>query len=179
MNYSLVTVRYAKALYQLAEEEKIQDAVRIDMDTFLSCINESEEFLFLLESPLIKSKEKVRIMDEIFEGKLQGLTIKFIHLLFNQRREGHLADICRNFAQYYKQKLGIKEAVITTAQPLPSDQKAQIINYINNIFKLKTELTEKQDSSIIGGFVLRVEDQQIDASISAQLKKIKRELINS
>jgi F-type H+-transporting ATPase subunit delta len=179
MNYSLVTVRYAKALYQLAEEERIQDAVRIDMETMLSCINESEEFLFLLESPLIKSKEKVRIMDEIFQGKLQGLTSKFIHLLFNQRREGHLADICRNFAQQYKQKLGIKEAVITTAQSLSSDQKAQIINYINNIFKLKIELTEKQNPSIIGGFVLRVEDQQIDASISTQLKKIKRELINS
>jgi F-type H+-transporting ATPase subunit delta len=179
MNYSLITVRYAKALYQLAEEEAVQDAVKADIEVILASILESAEFVTFLESPLIKSSDKMRIMNEIFQNKVQDLTLKFIHLLFTQKREAHLAGICRNFIQQYKEKLGIREAVITTAQSLSSAQIKQIHSYIADTFQVKVELAEKVEPDIIGGFVLRIEDQQINASIKSQLKKIKRELINS
>jgi F-type H+-transporting ATPase subunit delta len=179
MNYSLITVRYAKALYQLAEEEGIQDAVKTDIEAILASIRESEDFVTFLESPLIKSSDKMHIMNEIFQDKVQELTMKFIHLLFGQKREAHLAGICRNFIQQYKEKLGIREAVITTARSLSTGQIKQIHDYIANKFQVKVELTEKVEPDIIGGFVLRIEDQQINASIKSQLKKIKRELINS
>jgi F-type H+-transporting ATPase subunit delta len=179
MNYSLITVRYAKALYQLAVEEGVQESVKTDMEAILASILESEDFSTFLESPLIKSSDKIRIMNTIFQKNVQDLTLKFIHLLFAQKREAHLADISRNFIQQYKQKLGVQEAVITTAKALSSAHIKQIHDYLTNRFNVKVELSEKVDPSIIGGFVLRIEDQQINASIQSQLKKIKRDLINS
>lgn len=177
MNYSLITVRYAKALYQLAEEEGVQDAVKTDLEAILTSIHESEDFVTFLDSPLIKSSDKMRIMNEIFRDKVQGLTLKFINLLFGQKREAHLAGICRNYIQQYKEKLGIQEAVITTARSLSAGQIKQIHDFIADKFQVKVELTERVEPNIIGGFVLRIEDQQINASIKSQLAKIKRELI--
>jgi F-type H+-transporting ATPase subunit delta len=179
MNYSLITVRYAKALYELSVEEGVQDAVKADMEIISAAIRESEGFLNFLESPLIKSSDKIRIMGEIFKDNINELTLKFIRLLFGQKREVHLSGICRNFIRQYKEKLGIQEATITTAKSLSSEYINQINDYLANKFKVKIELSEKVDPAIIGGFILRIEDLQINASIQSHLKKIKRELVNS
>jgi F-type H+-transporting ATPase subunit delta len=179
MNNSLITVRYARALFQLSEEYKIQENVRNDMQEILICIADSPELKFLLESPMVKGSEKSRLVDVIFKDKMQELSIKFIHLLIDNKREHLLPDICRNFISEYKQKLGIKEVYITTATVLGEEYRKQIYNYITSIFKIKIELNEKVDPAIIGGFILRIEDEQVNASIQSQLNKIKRELINS
>jgi F-type H+-transporting ATPase subunit delta len=118
-------------------------------------------------------------MDEIFSNKVHTLTLKFIHLLFTHKREAHLSGVCRNFIEQYKKKSGVQEALIITAQTLTEDNKKKIHDYITDKFKAKIELSEKVDHNILGGFILRIEDQQINASIQSQLKKIKRELINS
>jgi F-type H+-transporting ATPase subunit delta len=179
MNNSLITVRYARALFQLSEEYKIQDSVRKDIEELLAIIAGSPEFKFMLESPMIKGSEKSRLIDEIFINKIQALTLKFFHLLIENKREHFMPDICRNFITEYKQKLGIKEASITTAKVLDDETKKQIYNYIASKFNIKIELEEKVDPAIIGGFILRLEDEQVNASIRSQLNKIKRELINS
>jgi F-type H+-transporting ATPase subunit delta len=75
--------------------------------------------------------------------------------------------------------MGIQEGSIITAIALDEKYKEKINELIRKKFKIEIDLEEKVDPSIIGGFVLRIEDQQIDASISSQLKKIKTHLINS
>jgi F-type H+-transporting ATPase subunit delta len=179
MNNSLITVRYARALFQLSEEYEIQEPVRNDIEVLLICIADSPEFKFVLESPMIRGSEKSRLVNVIFSDKIQEITLKFIQLLIRNKREHFLPDICRNFLREYKQKLGIKEASIITATKLGKEYKEQIYNYITSKFNLKIDLSEKVDPAIIGGFILRIEDEQVDASIKSQLNKIKRELINS
>jgi F-type H+-transporting ATPase subunit delta len=179
MNNSLITVRYARALFQLSEENNIQESVKKDIGELMACIADSAEFRFILESPMVKGSEKSRLADVIFNGKIQELTLKFIHLLIENKREQFLPGICRNFISEYKQKLGIKEASIITATILGKEYKEQIYNYITSKFNIKIDLSEKVDPAIIGGFILRIEDEQVNASIQSQLNKIKRELINS
>jgi F-type H+-transporting ATPase subunit delta len=179
MNQSLITVRYAKALFELSEEEGCGQIVKTDIEGIFACINGSEELTGFLASPLLKGSEKVRIMGTLFQKEVHPLTFKFIELLFDHKRELYLAGICRNFLQLYKASKGIKEALITTAIALSDAHKKEIHSYINKKFKMDVELSERVDPSIIGGFILRIEDQQINASIQSKLNKIKRELINS
>jgi F-type H+-transporting ATPase subunit delta len=179
MNESIIRVRYAKALFQLAEEYKIQETIKKDLDEILICISESKEFRVLLETPLIKPFNKSKLINEIFEGRIEKLSLDFIHLLVKNKREAFLGQICLYFIDEYKLKQGIKEAIIFTADPLKPEHKKEILEYISNKLKLNIELHDKVDPSMIGGFILRIEDQQINASIKSQLRKIKRELINS
>lgn len=179
MNDSLITVRYAKALYQLAEEEKRQEAIRKDAEMLLSTVNQSKEFADFVENPLIKSSEKTSIISTLFKGKINDLTLRFLFLLIDNKRESYLKGICQYAIHLHKQTLGIQDAVFTTASEISSEHKKEIFDFITRKFKINIELQEKTDPDIIGGFILRIEDQQINASIHSQLMKIKRELINS
>ena len=179
MNESLITVRYAKAFYELAAEEKVLDAVRTDMTAILSLAQEVEDFRFFLLSPLIRSDEKNKIFSRLFKDNVHAVTLRLFSLLVENKRENYLEGICRNFLTHYKAEQGIKEASITTAYEIPEEVKEQIHSFVTKYFNAKVELQQLVDPSILGGFVLRVEDQQINASIASQLNKIKRELINS
>ncbi len=179
MNDSLITVRYVKALYQLADEENIQDAVKDDMELLLLCIKESVEFEDFLHNVLLQNSEKLKIIDNLFKKVLQDLSLKFLHLLIANKREMYLLNICHYFISYYKEKQEIKEAAITTAKALSISHRKEILDFITKKFKIQVELQELVNPAIIGGFILRIEDRQINASLGAQLNKIKRELINS
>lgn len=179
MNDSLITVRYAKALYQLAEEEEKQETVRNDIEMLLGVINDSNEFADFIENPLIKSNEKASIVNALFRGKINDLTLRFLQLLIDNKRESYLKGICLYTIHLHKQKLGIQEAVITTASEISTVHRKEIFDFITRKFKVNIDLQEKINPDIIGGFILRIEDQQINASIQSQLMKIKRELINS
>ncbi|MBN1949666.1 MAG: ATP synthase F1 subunit delta [Bacteroidales bacterium] len=179
MNESLITVRYAKALYDLASESKQLDVVVKDIENIKLILDESEEFKQFIMNPILKISEKLRIIDVLFAGKLQKMSIQFLYLLINNTREMYLKDICIYFLSYYKKNKGIYDALITTAIPLTETHRKEIYAVIHKKFKVNIDLKEKVDPSIIGGFILRIDDQQINASLSAQLNKIKRELIHS
>jgi F-type H+-transporting ATPase subunit delta len=179
MNEGLITQRYVKALYQLAKEEGLEEKIMADIEAMHLCIHESPEFVSFLENPLLKPGEKNRVMYEIFHKTFQPVTVNFLKLLIQNRREIYLKSICLHFIRYYKSLFSIKEGVLTTAMALSQKYKDEIYTFITKKFKMKLDLSEKVDPSIIGGFILRVEDQQIDASIHTQLKKIRRELIHN
>jgi F-type H+-transporting ATPase subunit delta len=179
MNESIVTVRYVKALYDLAEENDLLPAIENDIRVLLSVIHESKEFVSFLENPVLKISDKIKILDQLFSKQMNKLTLQFLHLLTENKRDIFLNPICHYFIRYFRQKQGIREASITTASPLSAEYRSEVFKYITKRFKSNIELTEKVDPGIIGGFILRIEDQQINASISAQLNKIKRELIHS
>ena len=94
MNESLIRVRYAKALYQLATEEREQTAIRRDAELLRTTVNDSKEFADFLENPLIKSSEKNRIMLKLFTGNINDITMRFLHLLIENKRECYLKNIC-------------------------------------------------------------------------------------
>lgn len=179
MNEGIITSRYTKALFQTAEESGTIESVYNDINTLLKTINESPEFKEFLNAPILKNSQKIKILTDIFKGKIEELTFKFLLLLVNNKREQYLPSICLHFLQLYKQTNKIVEGVLITAHPLEREFSREIVKYIHKKFKLEIDFSEQVDQSIIGGFKLRIDDKQIDASIASKIKKIKSELINS
>ncbi len=179
MNESKISVRYAKAVYQLSKDENKQDAVKDDMVTIIACLKESGEFRDFLHSPVIKESIKSKILKSIFKGKVTDLIMSLFDLLVKNRREAYLLFIAYNYLTFYKEDLGIKEAVLTTAVPIDKQFKENILKYLSKKLKTKIDMADTVDKNIIGGFKLKIEDQQVDATIATQLNKIEKELINS
>jgi F-type H+-transporting ATPase subunit delta len=179
MNESKISVRYARALYDLVKEDNAMDALRQDMELLSLCIRDISELQYIIHSPVIRVSEKKRIFAEIFKTSFNPLTIKFINLVLEHRREEYLAGISRYFLDLLKTDLGIRSAELVTARPLDDKLRQSVIQFIARKFKARVELSEEVDESLIGGFVLRVGDQQIDASISNKLKRIREELTDS
>ena len=179
MDQSKINVRYAKAFFTLAKEKGLTLELRKDAGLISSVCESSSDFKLLLESPVIKTSQKSEAIRRIFEGKIHALSINFLLLIAENKRENYLPGIFRYLEYLYRREEGIKSAVLTSAQPLNESLVAQIKEILEKEFKSKVELSQKVDQKLIGGFVLRVEDKQYDASLSTQLKKIREQLLHT
>lgn len=113
------------------------------------------------------------------QGKVQPETLNFIRLITRNRREANLPRICRNFIAMYRKEKGIRTAVFTSAVTLGKAVTDQIRSYLETEMQSPVELSLKVDPTLIGGFILRIDDRQVDVSVAHQLKKIKRLLLEA
>lgn len=170
----IVASRYAKSLIDLAVETKQLEEVRNDMRLIAQVCKENREFVILLESPVVKTDKKMAIFKSIFEGKISITTQSFLDIIAKKRREGFIDNIAFAFDEQYKAYKNITSAVITTAVKLDDATKAQIMKIVKESVKGEVDLVEKTDKSLIGGFVLTVNDKQIDTSIKRKLNDLKK-----
>jgi F-type H+-transporting ATPase subunit delta len=102
--------------------------------------------------------------------------MSLIDLTVKNGREKYIPAIARVFIHVTKEHKGITESVLTSAIKVDPDIKKQVSDFIENLFKTKVDLKENIDESIIGGFILKVDDNYIDASVRKKLAKIRKEL---
>ena len=129
-----------------------------------------------LESPIIVPSKKTAILHKILGMELDKKTVSLIDLVVKNGREIFLPDIARTFIHQYKEFKGITESVLTTAVKIDDKIKKVIVDIISDAFGTKVEIEEVVDREIIGGFILRIEDNYIDGSVRNMLRKIEKEL---
>ena len=178
MNDSKISVRYCRAIFQSALEKKNLDKVYQDM-IFISEICKDPLIEEFLHSPIIVPSKKEAILHKMLEGNIENLTLSLLDLIVKNGRESFIPSIARNFIHETKKFKGITETVLTTAVKVDDNVKKQITDLISGIFKTIVELKETIDPEIIGGFILQIDDNYINASIKNKLRKIKKELIGS
>lgn len=179
MDQSKINVRYAKAFFTLAKEKGLNVELRKDAELISSVCRSSSDFVLLLESPVVKISQKIKVIRSIFEGNVHPLSVNFLVLITENKREKFIPGIFRNLEDMYRREEGIRSATLTSAQPLPESIIKNIKDILEHEFKAKVELNQKVNDELIGGFILRVEDKQFDASISTQLKKVKDQLLHT
>lgn len=174
MAESRVASRYVKSLLSLAIEQNAVDAVHNDMLTFSKLVKDSREFALMLRNPIIKHDKKREILDKLFKGKVNKLTMAIFDIITSKNREPLLPAIAEEFHHAYNVYKNVGEATITTAVPMDDTLRAEIKKIVSKISdKKEVEIKEKVDADMIGGFVLNVGDRQIDASIKNKLKALK------
>jgi F-type H+-transporting ATPase subunit delta len=174
MNESKISVRYSRALFQLAVEKKLVDKTFADM-IFISEVCRIPEAKEILESPIIVPSKKIAILKSVFEKNIEKITMSLLELLVKNGRESQLPAVARVFMDETRRYTGVTESFLTTAIPVNEKIKKQISEMISSVFKTKVELREIVDKEIIGGFVLKVNDNYIDASVRNKLRKIKKQ----
>ena len=179
MDESKIPVRYARALLSLANEKQVTEAVKDDMTLIAELFETIPGFFQLLESPVISKAEKRNLFGEVFAKSVNPLTYSFLLLLLTNNREVYLRDISRDFLESYRKQAGFKAASLVSAVVIDPATVEQFKTLIRKHFKTEVDLTLKVDPKIIGGFILQVDDQQIDASVAVKLKKLKKQFLAS
>lgn len=173
---SRVAYRYVKSLLQLAVDQNALDAVHNDMVLFNQVCEHNRAFVLMLRNPVIKHDKKKEILDAVFKGKVHKLTLAIFDIITRKNREPLLPEIARQFHNAYNEYKGIVKATVTTATPLDKSLMAEVEAIVKKISnKKQVEVVEQIDNEMIGGFILTVNDKQIDASIHNQLQALKRE----
>lgn len=168
-----VASRYVKSLLGLAVEQGVLEAVHKDMLLFSKVLKENRDFSVMIKSPVIRHEKKRAILEKIFSGKVDKLTLAIMDILTRKNREPLLPSIASEFHNAYNTYKGIGKAYITTTVPMDSELLQAIEEIVKKLSKTKqVEIEAKVDKDLIGGFILNVGDQQIDASIKSKLKSL-------
>ncbi|HXD78849.1 MAG TPA: ATP synthase F1 subunit delta [Puia sp.] len=171
-----LAARYAKSILDLAIERGQLDKVYADMVYLRDLCRASRDLVNVLRSPVIKTDKKRSILDKILEGKVSPLTTIFTHLLTAKEREAWLPEIAAAFVEQYKTHEGIQTVKLTTAVALGQDVRQAIIDKVKTDRQVpKIELNAEVDPALIGGFVLEIGDELIDASVAYDLAKIRQQ----
>lgn len=174
---SKVSKRYAKALFELAQERKIVERVAEEMIAIQNLYQQSSDFSSLLESPVIESSEKLKIFTVLLKEKVQSVTFNFLSLLLEKNREDYLPEIIFYFLKIVDESKGIVRGQLITAHPFTDVQKKELKERLDRFTGKKVFFDEQVDSSLIGGFIVRMEDTVIDTSVKNQLTKMREQLI--
>jgi len=179
MDQSAINVRYAKAFFSTAKEKKLLDKLKADVEAVLEVCSSSDDFILLLESPIVKTSKKAALIKKIFEGQINELTLNFLMLIVENKREVYIPGICRNFLDLTRKDQNIRSAVLTTAAEVNKATIEKIKTLLAKELKASIELNTQIKPEILGGLVLRLDDKQYDASVATQLKKIKQNLLET
>ncbi|MEY4288006.1 MAG: hypothetical protein RLZZ30_94 [Bacteroidota bacterium] len=168
--------RYAKALLELALDQNKIEVIEGNMEQILTVAADAHDFQVFLNSPLIKVDKKIEVIKSIF-GNFDALSLSFLELVANNGRESLITEIATAFLGQLKEHRGIVPVTIVSAQALDAKTKEQITAKIKAAVQGTLEITETIDETLIGGFIVRMGDHQIDASVSNQLNRLKQELV--
>ena len=174
---SRAAIRYAKAIYEIADEENFIQETFNDMIRINKLNRDSSDFKNLLSNSIIDNLNKKKAILSLLEKK-NPITERLLDLLIHNKRVAIISDIASCFIQLYNKNNNIKEAIVITASPIDKDLEKKILSQIKIPAAKSINLINLVDSSIIGGFIIRYDGKEYNASIKQNLKNLKTELIN-
>jgi F-type H+-transporting ATPase subunit delta len=171
---SRVAIRYAKAIYEFAENnsEKVLQNMQIIADT----LQNNQELKDFLNNPTISGDKKENVLLEVFKGSEKEIQSLFKLLLIN-KRFGIVGIIAQKYQDYSDELNNIVTIGVTTAIIIDNALEAKVLNKAKELTGKNIKLIATVDPSIIGGYILNIGDQQYNASVKESLQKIKREII--
>lgn len=172
---SKVAKRYAQGLLDFTKESGQTDAVFAEMKDVVKLMSESKDLNKFFLTPYIDANKKTEVANEIFKS-FSPVSQNLIRLIIKNGRESQLRNVAQQFINKVEDINGIQRITLTTATQLSNENIEQILKSTNLVnasanFDIKVNV----NPAILGGYILRVGDQQIDASVKSQLNKIKKD----
>lgn len=170
-------IRYAKAIIDQANDRNATEMVQEDMKLIASTVASNQELLLFISNPTLNVEAKNNALSEIF-ASTNAVTKSLFRLLLENKRFELLHDIAVEFSKLYDEAKGIQHAEVTTAFTMDQTLEEKVMAKIRTFSDKKIIIKNIVDPAIIGGFIIRIGDQQYNASIANSLHTLKRELSN-
>ncbi|PJZ68699.1 ATP synthase F1 subunit delta [Leptospira perolatii] len=176
MSHSAIPKTYASAF---AEATSSPQEAEQELDGIVQILQTERSIRDFFETPSIKREEKEALLSKIFQGKISEITLNFLLVLLRRGRFSFLSEIYEAFKAELDRKLGRVRAQVRSYPLLDEAQLSKLREILKEKYKSEFILESVEDSSLIGGFLVRFQDLAIDASMASQLKKVKETLLQS
>lgn len=174
----LISKTYGEALVELAVEENKVDAFVEEISTLLDILLENKEFGELMMHPKIVKEEKIKVVEEVFKGRIDDELLGFMVLVIEKDRYSEVTDILNYCLSEIKAMKGIGVVYVLTAIKLEQTQKDKIEKRLLETTGYKQlEMHYDVDESLIGGMKIRIGDRVVDSSVSTKLSELTKQLL--
>jgi F-type H+-transporting ATPase subunit delta len=169
---TIVAKRYAKALFELAQEKNEVAQVEADLQAIVSSIHEHADFQKLLSHPNIDSSKKTALLSTLFQGKVSEAVLNTVSLLVERRRESILAELLADYVKIANEALGQAKAIVSSPKVLTKEESAHIASRFSEITGKKIQVEQVIDTSLLGGIQVRIGDRLYDGSLAGKLQRL-------
>jgi F-type H+-transporting ATPase subunit delta len=177
-HHTPTVLSYATSLLELAEQQEISQPIGEELNQIGEVLEQNKSFVLYLADPSISQDARAKVLREIFGGKVNPLLWNFIGVLNLKNRLPLLGQIISAYDELLDEKHGKIEVDVTTAHQLSAEDLDMVKQRVSAALKKDAVIHQYVDESIIGGMLLRVQDQLIDASVKSQLQAIKQQMMN-
>lgn len=179
MNEGLIPRRYAKALFKVAEERNVEERIYKLMTTLAGSFEAAPELSQTIANPFVEPAQKYELLTMAAQADESDNTYAdFLKLLVESKRIGFMRDIALAFLAIYRKTNGIYSVTVTSAAPLEAAEAARIKTIILKHLPsgAKIEFSEAVDPELLGGFVVNIGNERLDASIKNELEQLRLKL---
>lgn len=163
---------YSTSMLELAQAQGQEESLGEELADLAAYLDEAPDFSAYLASPMVDDDDRSRTLEHVFRGRASHLLVDSLQVL---NRKGRLS-ILRSVAQAYQVELeelkGRVFVQVRTAVPLTEEQRRQLAAALQRYTGKEVDLQELVDSGLLGGLVVRIGDEKIDASVSMRLRKL-------
>lgn len=165
--------RYATALYGLADEQKLLDAVAQDLRALRALIDESADLRRLIRSPIVTRAAQGQAIAAVAErAGFQPLVRNLLGLLAKNRRLFTLPAVIDAFLAELAARRGEVTAQVTSAQPLTETQRQLLDERLRRAVGGKVAIELRVDPTLLGGLIVKLGSRMVDASLSSKLHRL-------
>ena len=180
MNEGLIPRRYAKALYKVALDRKCDSRIYELMQNLAAAYGVSETLRQLLANPFVDGADKTAALEAAAGASDSDTTFAdFVKLLIENRRIDMAGGVAHAYVDLYRQEHNIRRVEVISAAPLDKAVEQRIKAVVEaHLHGASMEFSTKVDPDLIGGFIVSVDNERLDASLRHSLKEIRLNLLN-
>ncbi len=171
--------RYANALVDVALENKQAEQIKEELAAFAAELRESADLRAFLANPAITRANKHAVLDQLVMKMGASRTLRnYLFVIVDQRRAGILIEIQEAFSALLDARMGITQALVTSAHELSAAERAELSAALAKLTGLQVQADYRTDSELIAGATVRIGSTIYDGSVRAQLDRLRIRMIS-
>lgn len=174
-----VARRYARALFELAQEKGQLDQVERELGMVAEMIRTNPRLRWVMDDVMTSTEVKSHLIAQLFTGKVSDLVLHFLLVVVRKRREANIPEMYRAYVDLANDARGIVEVEVRSAVPLDEEivrnLERKLVARLGKRVKFQTQVAPE----LIGGLVVRVDDTLMDGSVRTRLARMRERLIRA
>ena len=177
---SAIVEPYAEALMSVAQSNKLTNQIGEDVSLLLNFLQTSSDLKDFLVNPLTPADAQKAVLRQLVESRVQKQFFNFLLLLIDRRRIIFLEGICKHYQALLRKLNNTVLAEVTSTVELTDEQRRAIIDKVKQMSSAaQVELETSIDPDLIGGVIIKIGSQVLDASIRGQLRRMNTSIMST
>ncbi len=171
-----VARRYAEAFFTIAREANKIDDFQQELEKVVAAIEEMENLKEYLAHLLIPAAAKKEVIEKIFAGQVSDLTMNFLKMVVDKRRESYISVIVEEYKDMADEHRNVAKAELVAAREVPEEEVKMLTEKLSASTGKSVQLQVKVDPALLGGVKIRIGDQIIDGTVAKRLEMLRGQL---